>query len=195
VVLEDELRGGTVVLERTMSFVGYDIRRVDASGAGVGEPIAKVMGGTRISGYGGLEVFEGDRLVVEVARKSFGLANLYVVVDGDAKALGTLQHGQMGARHWDIADADGNELGSIERRSPPLLFVRQLLNWMLLAAMPLPYRYALLAGGVEVGSFRRKAEMRRRYLLDLTLDPNCRLSPLLALAAGIQLAELEEQSS
>lgn len=193
-MLEDELRGRTVVLERTLSISGYDVRGVDSSGAGLGEPIATVKGVTRIAGSWGFSVHDGQRLVLDVARKapSLSLTPLYFVVDEANNVLGTFEHGKLGVRHWEITDNDGYDLGSIERRSPPILFLRWLLNRWFLEAIPLPFGYALVAGGVEVGSFRRKPQLRRRYLLDLSQDAEGRLNPLLALGIAIVLAEMEE---
>jgi len=194
-MLEEELAGHVVVLERRIGLLDtYDVRRTDSSGASVGEPIAEVTWGTHIRDYAGYHVLEGDRWVLEVVRKQLSLAirPLYVVTDGADGALGTFQHETLTAKRWQISDADGTQLATLERRSPPLGLLRAVLNRFFLAAVPLPYRFVFLSDGVEVGSFRRLAKPRHRYALDLTADPDGKLDPRLALAVGIELATIEQ---
>jgi hypothetical protein len=169
--------------------------RTDSFGAGTGEPIATASWGTRIEGYVGFHVSEGERWVLEVARERWNLSlhSLYVVTDAESAALGTIQRETATARRWRIADADGNELGTVERTSLPLGLLRSILNRVFLGFVPLPYRFAFRVDGIEIGSFRRLAQGRHRYVLDLSGDRDKKLDPRLPLAAAIELAEIEEE--
>jgi hypothetical protein len=195
-MLEGELAGGTVLLQGAVGLThAYDLYRADASGVGNGEPIAKVIRGTRIAGYGGLHVSAGDERILDVGRPNLSVSPraVHPVISGDDRALGSFQRESLTHLRYRIDDAEGAELATAERRSPPLGGIRGVLNHFFLEWIPLPFRFAFLADGSEVGSFRRVARVRRRYVLDLSGDPGGKIDPRLFLALAIDLAERDAE--
>jgi uncharacterized protein YxjI len=59
--------------------------------------------------------------------------------------------------------------------------------------IPIPYNFDVLAGEEVIGRIDRKFQLRDRYVLDLTGDPEKRIDRRLAIALAVGLDTLQNR--
>ncbi|HEU5405342.1 MAG TPA: hypothetical protein VFU52_04605, partial [Gaiellaceae bacterium] len=59
--------------------------------------------------------------------------------------------------------------------------------------IPIPYNFDILVDGAVVGTMNRKFQLRDRYVLDLTADPEKALDRRLVIALAVGLDTLQNR--
>jgi uncharacterized protein YxjI len=122
----------------------------------------------------------------------------YDVVDVHDGTIGTLHHvlGKSLLRTtWSVANAAGEEVAIARERSQAMAIVRRAIDFVpdVGGLIPIPYNFDILVGGEVVGSMNRKFQLRDRYVLDLTADPDKALDRRLAIALAVGLDTLQNR--
>ncbi|HZR96496.1 MAG TPA: hypothetical protein VFA56_12430 [Gaiellaceae bacterium] len=120
----------------------------------------------------------------------------YDVFAGDAE-LGVLEHqfkASLLRTKWTVRAADGSELMVAQERSLPLAVARRLVDFVPYGEwVPIPYNFDFLAGETVIGSMNRKFQIRDRYVVDLSGDPERRVDRRLAIALAVGLDTLQNR--
>ncbi|HEU5362399.1 MAG TPA: hypothetical protein VFU56_03610, partial [Gaiellaceae bacterium] len=100
----------------------------------------------------------------------------YDVVDVQDGTIGTLHHvlGKSLLRTtWTVANAAGEEIATARERSQAMAIARRAIDFVpdVGGLIPIPYNFDILVDGAVVGTMNRKFQLRDRYVLDLTADP------------------------
>ena len=116
----------------------------------------------------------------------------YDVIDAQEDTIGLLEHvfGKSLFRStWRISTPEGEEIAIARERSPVLAIVRRAIDFVpdVGGLIPIPYNFDILAGDRVIGRMDRKFQLRDRYVLDLSGDPERYLDRRVALALGIML--------
>jgi uncharacterized protein YxjI len=122
----------------------------------------------------------------------------YDVVDVHDGTIGTLHHvlGKSLLRTtWTVANAAGEEIAIARERSQAMAIARRAIDFVpdVGGLIPIPYNFDILAGGEVVGTMNRKFQLRDRYVLDLTADPDKALDRRLAIALAVGLDTLQNR--
>jgi uncharacterized protein YxjI len=122
----------------------------------------------------------------------------YDVVDVHDGTIGTLHHvlGKSLLRTtWSVANAAGEEVAIARERSQAMAIARRAIDFVpdVGGLIPIPYNFDILVGGEVVGSMNRKFQLRDRYVLDLTADPDKALDRRLAIALAVGLDTLQNR--
>jgi uncharacterized protein YxjI len=122
----------------------------------------------------------------------------YDVVDVHDGTIGTLHHvlGKSLLRTtWTVANAAGEEIAIARERSQAMAIARRAIDFVpdVGGLIPIPYNFDILVGGEVVGSMNRKFQLRDRYVLDLTADPDKALDRRLAIALAVGLDTLQNR--
>jgi uncharacterized protein YxjI len=122
----------------------------------------------------------------------------YDVVDAQDGNVGLLEHvfGKSLFRStWRISATEGEEVATARERSQVLAIVRRLIDFVpdVGGLIPIPYNFDILAGEQVVGKMDRKFQLRDRYVLDLSGDPDKKLDRRLAIALAIGLDTLQNR--
>ena len=126
------------------------------------------------------------------ARSVIDFSSSYDVVNSQTGAkLGTLQRkgfSSMLRDSWIVMDAKGREFGKIQEDSMGMALVRRFLP---LGAMLFPQKFHLGSeDGEEHATFKTHANPFV-HRMTVNVEPNCKVDPLLVLAAGILLIAIE----
>lgn len=122
----------------------------------------------------------------------------YDVIDAQEGNVGLLEHvfGKSLLRStWRVSSPEGAELALARERSQAMAIVRRLIDFVpdVGGLIPIPYNFDLLAGDRVIGKMDRKFQLRDRYVLDLSGDPERVLDRRLAIALAIGLDTLQNR--
>jgi len=155
----------------------------------VRRPIARA-GAPRDAHQEGVAVgpFEYDRYLVD----------RYDVDDAHDGRIGVLEHvfGKSLLRStWRVSNAQEEEVAIARERSQAMAILRRGIDFVpdIGGLIPIPYNFDLLIGGQVVGRMDRKFQLRDRYVLDLSGDPDKKLDRRLAIALAVGLDTLQNR--
>jgi uncharacterized protein YxjI len=122
----------------------------------------------------------------------------YDVVDAHDGTIGTLHHvlGKSLLRTtWSVANAAGEEIAIARERSQAMAIARRAIDFVpdIGGLIPIPYNFDILVGGEVAGTMNRKFQLRDRYVLDLTGDPDRKLDRRVAIALAVGLDTLQNR--
>jgi hypothetical protein len=122
----------------------------------------------------------------------------YDVVDVHDGTIGTLHHvlGKSLLRTtWTVANAAGEEIAIARERSQAMAIARRAIDFVpdVGGLIPIPYNFDILVGGEVVGTMNRKFQLRDRYVLDLSGDPDRKLDRRVAVALAVGLDTLQNR--
>ena len=122
----------------------------------------------------------------------------YDVVDVHDGTIGTLHHvlGKSLLRTtWTVANAAGEEIAIARERSQAMAIARRAIDFVpdIGGLIPIPYNFDILVGGEVAGTMNRKFQLRDRYVLDLTGDPDRKLDRRVAIALAVGLDTLQNR--
>ena len=122
----------------------------------------------------------------------------YDVVDAQEGKIGQLHHvfGKSLLRTtWSVSDAQGQEVAVARERSQAMAILRRGIDFVpdVGGLIPIPYNFDLVRGDEVIGKMDRKFQLRDRYVLDLSGDPEKTLDRRLAIALAIGLDTLQNR--
>jgi hypothetical protein len=122
----------------------------------------------------------------------------YDVNDAQDGRIGVLEHifGKSLLRStWRVADAQEQEIAIARERSQVGAILRRAIDFVpdVGGLIPIPYNFEILAGERVIGGMDRKFQLRDRYILDLSGDPDKILDRRLALALAVGLDTLQNR--
>jgi hypothetical protein len=122
----------------------------------------------------------------------------YDVNDVHDGKIGVLEHifGKSLFRStWRVANAQETEVAIARERSQAMAIARRLIDFVpdFGGLIPIPYNFDILAGEQVIGRMDRKFQLRDRYVLDLSSDPDKVLDRRLAIALAIGLDTLQNR--
>jgi uncharacterized protein YxjI len=122
----------------------------------------------------------------------------YDVVDAADGTIGLLEHvfGKSLFRStWRVSSPLGEEVAIARERSQVLALARRLIDFVpdVGGLIPIPYNFEILSGEQVIGGMNRKFQLRDRYVLDLSGDPEKTLDRRLAIALAIGLDTLQNR--
>ena len=121
----------------------------------------------------------------------------YDVVGADGARIGVLHHTLRSIlrTRWSIQDVAEQEVAVAEERSAVMAVARRLIDFVpdVGGLIPIPYNFDFLIDGRVVGHMDRKFQLRDRYVLDLSGDPDKALDRRLAIALAIGLDTLQNR--
>jgi hypothetical protein len=122
----------------------------------------------------------------------------YDVNDVQDGKVGVLEHifGKSLFRStWRVANAQEEEVAIARERSQAMAIVRRVIDFVpdFGGLIPIPYNFDILAGEQVIGRMDRKFQLRDRYVLDLSSDPQKVLDRRLAIALAIGLDTLQNR--
>jgi uncharacterized protein YxjI len=122
----------------------------------------------------------------------------YDVVDAHDGTIGTLHHmlrQSLLRTTWGVANAAGEEIAVARERSQVAAVLRRAIDFVpdVGGLVPIPYNFDILVGGAVAGSMNRKFQLRDRYVLDLSGDPDRVLDRRLAIALAVGLDTLQNR--
>jgi uncharacterized protein YxjI len=122
----------------------------------------------------------------------------YDVVDAHDGKIGTLHHvfGKSLLRStWSVQNGLGEEIAVARERSQVAAVLRRVIDFVpdWGGLIPIPYNFEILAGDRTIGGMDRKFQLRDRYVLDLSGDPERALDRRLAIALAIGLDTLQNR--
>ena len=141
---------------------------------------------------------ESQELFRIKARSMFDMGGArYDVNAADGSAIGFLEHvfGKSLLRStWKVTDADGGEVVTAQERSMPMAIARRVADFVPYGELvPIPYNFDLMMDGGVIGHMNRKFQLRDRYVLDLSGDPDKKLDRRLAIALAVGLDTLQNR--
>ena len=122
----------------------------------------------------------------------------YDVVAADEGKIGVLHHvfGKSLLRStWNVENALGEQIVVARERSQAMAFLRRAIDFVpdVGGLIPIPYNFEFLAGDRVLGGMDRKFQLRDRYVLDLSGDPERTFDRRLAIALAIGLDTLQNR--
>jgi uncharacterized protein YxjI len=122
----------------------------------------------------------------------------YDVNDVRDGKIGVLEHifGKSLLRStWRVANAEEAEVAVARERSQAMAILRRVIDFApdVGGLIPIPYNFDILAGERVIGGMDRKFQLRDRYVLDLSRDPEKVLDRRLAIALAIGLDTLQNR--
>jgi hypothetical protein len=122
----------------------------------------------------------------------------YDVIDAQEGNIGLLEHAfrqSLFRSTWRISAPEGGEVAIAHERSQVLAIVRRLIDFVpdVGGLIPIPYNFDILAGDRVIGKMDRKFQLRDRYVLDLSADPEKTFDRRLAIALAIGLDTLQNR--
>jgi hypothetical protein len=96
---------------------------------------------------------------------------------------------------WRVSNAQEEEIAIARERSQAMAILRRGIDFVpdVGGLIPIPYNFEILIGDQVVGGMDRKFQLRDRYVLDLSGDPDKRLDRRLAIALAIGLDTLQNR--
>jgi uncharacterized protein YxjI len=133
------------------------------------------------------------------AKTVFEFRGRHEVLDGQGAVIGLLEKDfarSLLRSHWHVRDPNGDELFEAYESNMPVALIRRfasaLSDW-LSALTWLPFNFALLRDGEQVGSYQRVlGKLRDRYVLELQ-DPLQDVDRRLVLAFAVALDALQDR--
>jgi uncharacterized protein YxjI len=122
----------------------------------------------------------------------------YDVEDAHEGKIGLLEHvfGKSLLRStWRVSNAQEQEVAIARERSAAMAILRRGIDFVpdIGGLIPIPYNFEILAGETVIGGMDRKFQLRDRYVLDLSGDPDKQLDRRLAIALAIGLDTLQNR--
>ena len=121
----------------------------------------------------------------------------YDVVAADGERIGVLHHllKSIVRTTWSVQDGNEQELAVARERSQVGAIARRLIDFVpdVGGLIPIPYNFDLLRGDEVIGRIDRKFQLRDRYVLDLSGDPEQRIDRRLAIALAVGLDTLQNR--
>jgi uncharacterized protein YxjI len=122
----------------------------------------------------------------------------YDVVDAHEGNIGLLHHefGKSLLRTtWNVLDANEEPVAVARERSQVMAILRRGIDFVpdVGGLIPIPYTFDILSGDQVIGKIDRKFQLRDRYVLDLSGDPDKKLDRRLAIALAIGLDTLQNR--
>jgi uncharacterized protein YxjI len=122
----------------------------------------------------------------------------YDVVDAQEGKIGLLEHlfrKSLFRSTWRVSNAAEQEVATARERSQVAAIARRVIDFVpdVGGLIPIPYNFDILAGDQLIGKMDRKFQLRDRYVLDLTGDPDKKLDRRLAIALAIGLDTLQNR--
>jgi uncharacterized protein YxjI len=122
----------------------------------------------------------------------------YDVVDAHDGKIGLLHHvfGKSLFRStWNVENAAGEGVATARERSQLAAILRRVIDFVpdWGGLIPIPYNFEILAGERVIGGMDRKFQLRDRYVLDLSGDPDRTLDRRLAIALAVGLDTLQNR--
>lgn len=122
----------------------------------------------------------------------------YDVEDAHEGRIGVLEHvfGKSLLRStWRVSNAQEEEVAIAQERSKAMAILRRGIDFVpdVGGLIPIPYNFEILAGDRVLGGMDRKFQLRDRYVLDLSGDPDKLLDRRLAIALAIGLDTLQNR--
>jgi uncharacterized protein YxjI len=122
----------------------------------------------------------------------------YDVIDVHDGTIGLLEHvfGKSLFRStWRISSPEGEEIAIARERSQALAILRRVIDFVpdIGGLIPIPYNFDIQSGDQVIGKMDRKFQLRDRYVLDLSGDPEKKLDRRLAIALAIGLDTLQNR--
>jgi uncharacterized protein YxjI len=121
----------------------------------------------------------------------------YDVVAGDGERIGVLHHllKSIVRTTWSVQDGNEQELAIARERSQFGAIARRLIDFVpdVGGLIPIPYNFDILRGDEVIGRIDRKFQLRDRYVLDLSGDPEQRIDRRLAIALAVGLDTLQNR--
>jgi hypothetical protein len=121
----------------------------------------------------------------------------YDVVTPEGERIGVLHHTfkSIVRTTWSIKDADEQEIAIARERSQVGAIARRLIDFVpdIGGLIPIPYNIDFVHGEQVIGKMDRKFQLRDRYVVDLTGDPEKLLDRRLAIAMAIGLDTLQNR--
>ena len=121
----------------------------------------------------------------------------YDVVAADGERIGVLHHllKSVVRTTWSVQDGNEQELAIARERSQFGAIARRLIDFVpdVGGLIPIPYNFDLLRGDEVIGRIDRKFQLRDRYVLDLSGDPEQRIDRRLAIALAVGLDTLQNR--
>jgi uncharacterized protein YxjI len=96
---------------------------------------------------------------------------------------------------WNVSNAGDEEIAIAQERSQAMAILRRVIDFVpdVGGLIPIPYNFDILAGEQVIGRMDRKFQLRDRYVLDLSGDPDKKLDRRLAIALAIGLDTLQNR--
>jgi uncharacterized protein YxjI len=180
----------------------YQVTPLAAGETPVGGPIAYVRQ-KRMAIKEDIRFFADEEETTELfrikARRMLEIGGNYDVTTPDGQKIGVLQKvfGRSLFRStWRILDEHENVLATGQERSLFLAIARRLIDFVPYVGeyIPIPYNFELDdPEGKRIGGMDRKFQIRDKYLLDLSDDPERRVDRRLAIALAIGLDTLQNR--
>jgi uncharacterized protein YxjI len=122
----------------------------------------------------------------------------YDVVAVEDGTIGLLEHlfkQSLLRSTWRISNGAGEEVARAQERSLPMAILRRVIDFIpdYGGLIPIPYNFDLLRAGEVIGRMDRKFQVRDRYVLDLSGDPDKLLDRRLAIALAVGLDALQNR--
>jgi uncharacterized protein YxjI len=121
----------------------------------------------------------------------------YDVVTAGGERLATLHHTLRSIIRttWSVQDANEQEVARVVERSLLGAILRRAVDFVpdYGSLIPIPYNFDIRAGETVIGRMDRKFQIRDRYVLDLTGDPERRLDRRVAIALAVGLDTLQNR--
>jgi uncharacterized protein YxjI len=133
------------------------------------------------------------------ARSLFDIGGArYDVTDASGAPIGTLEHvfkHSLFRTTWRVSEADGGEVMTARERSLTMAIGRRAIDFVpdFGGLIPIPYNFDFLMDGSVIGHMNRKFQLRDRYVVDLSGDPERKLDRRLAIALAIGLDTLQNR--
>ena len=96
---------------------------------------------------------------------------------------------------WRVSSPAGAELAIARERSQVMAIARRVIDFVpdIGGLIPIPYNFEILQGERVLGGMDRKFQLRDRYILDLSGDPEQTFDRRLAIALAIGLDTLQNR--
>jgi uncharacterized protein YxjI len=121
----------------------------------------------------------------------------YDVVAADGERIGVLHHllKSIVRTTWSVQDGNEQELAIARERSQLGAVARRLIDFVpdVGGFIPIPYNFDLVRDDEVIGRIDRKFQLRDRYVLDLSGDPEQRIDRRLAIALAVGLDTLQNR--
>jgi uncharacterized protein YxjI len=141
---------------------------------------------------------ETEELFQIKARNILDLGGSRYDVYAGNQQIGALEHqfrASLLRSTWRVRDASNQEIATARERSLPMAIARRVIDFVpdIGGLIPIPYNFDLLMDGNAIGKMDRKFQLRDRYVLDLSGDPDRQLDRRLAVALAIGLDTLQNR--
>ena len=140
---------------------------------------------------------ETEELLRIRARRVLELGGRYDVTTSDGTRVGVLEKvfGKSLLRStWRLLDGEEQEVATAQERSLPTAVARRVVDFVPYGEfVPIPYNFDILRDGRRVGGMTRKLQLRDRYVLDLSGDPERAIDRRVAVALAIGLDTLQNR--